>query len=78
MSVWTQRRLHCSGTVEQTAPALGVPWIRQTGHGGRKPVRAAEHRLFLRASTRVAADGGGRSAAEGGAVTPGAAAPPPG
>lgn len=55
IEVWEDDVLLCRGVVEQTAPGLGVAWIRQTGLGARTMICAGDHqvRYWRRRSRRT-------------------------
>ncbi|HST73596.1 MULTISPECIES: hypothetical protein [Kocuria] len=58
VDVWSHRTLLWAGVVEQTAPELGVLWIREARNGTRRLLSTAEHRLTRRpAVTAVTEDG---------------------
>lgn len=45
VDVWQHRTLHCTGSVEETAPQFGVLWVREAGNGARRLISATDHRL---------------------------------
>lgn len=47
IEAWDHDTLHHRGRVEETAPQLGVVWIREIGGGERKMVSTDEHSIRL-------------------------------
>lgn len=45
IEVWHEGHLHCVGSVDQVAPALGVAWIHEIPGGYRRLVHAREANL---------------------------------
>ena len=45
VEVWEHRRLHCTGTVRQVAPHLGVLWLLEDRTGIPRLAALRDHRL---------------------------------